>query len=345
MAASHERVDNDYTRVGTALHKCMELWLCGADLDAFLHVEIEGVQITEEHERKIHAAAAALRNFNDNATWTGEKRVVFPFIEGAFGTVDAIGTAKDGSLAVVDFKFGEGVQVQAAQNAQLLFYAAGMLNVYRGATFTLVVIQPNDRGLPVLREWQCDRATVIDFALALRWAVANGHRDELLQSGAHCRFCPVHPVCPRVREDQLRLLTWNEDPHPNASPQQIADGLDLAEKAERAISALRQLAHDKAEHGVQLPGWKLVPKRASVQWVGDDTTVAARLIELGLADPFTHTLMSPAQARKCVMLPDGLTVSQSSGTKLVRADDPRPALPAAAPLQRLADSIRRQYSE
>jgi hypothetical protein len=51
------------------------------------------------------------------------------------------------------------------------------------------------------------------------------------------------------------------------------------------------------------------------------------LFEAGLIDPYVITLVSPAVAeKKLKKLPDGLTVSVSSGNTMAPDSDPRPAI-------------------
>jgi hypothetical protein len=79
-----------------------------------------------------------------------------------------------------------------------------------------------------------------------------------------------------------------------------------------------------------VPGYKLVAKRGTRQWIDEDEAVAI----LGVAgiDPYKEReVISPAQAEKLLKkskltLPPELTVSLSSGTTLASEDDPRPAV-------------------
>jgi hypothetical protein len=69
----------------------------------------------------------------------------------------------------------------------------------------------------------------------------------------------------------------------------------------------------------------LVAKKGRRQWA-DEAKAAATLTEMGI-DPYKKELLSPAQAEKKVKnLPDGLTVSVSSGDTVAPESDPRPAV-------------------
>jgi hypothetical protein len=59
----------------------------------------------------------------------------------------------------------------------------------------------------------------------------------------------------------------------------------------------------------------------------DEDKARVALIEAGLKDPDVVMLVSPAVAeKKLKKLPDGLTVSVSSGNTMAPDSDPRPAI-------------------
>jgi hypothetical protein len=102
-----------------------------------------------------------------------------------------------------------------------------------------------------------------------------------------------------------------------------------ADMLEDWIKDLRALAHQILDSGASVPGYKLVAKRGTRQWVDEGKAALA----LAGMDIFPHKteIISPAQAEKELKkskktLPDDLVVSVSSGTTLASADDPRPAV-------------------
>jgi hypothetical protein len=95
------------------------------------------------------------------------------------------------------------------------------------------------------------------------------------------------------------------------------------------IRDAREMAVELLEAGVELPGWKLVPKRATRQWVNEQTALTA-LAEAGCSAEELTELKSPAQVEKVlkkhkIAMPEGLITAVSSGDTLATADDPRPA--------------------
>jgi len=111
--------------------------------------------------------------------------------------------------------------------------------------------------------------------------------------------------------------------------EQIAHYLNQVPMVEAFIKDLQQLAHGLLEEGGEIPGWKLVGKRATRQWADEDKAVAF-LTQKGII-PFEEKLISPAAAEKVMKklkheLPDNLVVSVSTGTTLAPEKDPRPAV-------------------
>jgi hypothetical protein len=112
--------------------------------------------------------------------------------------------------------------------------------------------------------------------------------------------------------------------------QTLGSYLANADILEDWIKDLRALAHQILDSGAPVPGYKLVAKRGTRQWV-DEAQAHIELRKLGIEPHKEPELVSPAQAEKelkkrKMTLPDDLVVSVSSGTTLASADDPRPAV-------------------
>jgi len=191
--------------------------------------------------------------------------------------------------------------------------------VFDGAvTIECVIIQP-----PVIRQWTTTPARIKAFEQDLKRAVKVASLpDAKLNPGDHCRFCPAKPTCPAMTGAVDRALKVKLDA--------IDDDMLGAYAANAVllqgwIDSINELVQTKIEKGYRIPGWKLVAKRGTRKWA-DEAKAAAALTELGI-NPFKKELLSPAQAEKKVKnLPEGLTVSVSSGDTLAPESDPRPAV-------------------
>ncbi len=322
-----------YADEGTLLHDTIADVLSKDKApEAFLGRKHEDAVLTQDLiDNKLMVALRALDEVDPNAEmdYAVEAMVGFgDFLPDVFGSVDLIGRL--GSRAVVlDWKFGDGVAVEVEENAQLLFYAAAAMRTpatqwaFRDVTeVELVIVQP-----PSIKRWTTTVERVKEFedqlARAVKVALAP---DAPLAAGDHCRWCAAKPVCPVMTGAIDRVVKAKIEALP---VEQIAHYLDQIPMVEAFIKDLQQLAHGLLEEGAAVPGWKLVNKRATRQWVDNDKAVAF-LMQTGV-EPYEEKLISPAAAEKLLKkakqnLPDDLVVAVSSGSTLAPESDPRPGV-------------------
>jgi hypothetical protein len=334
------RPSSQYADEGTLCHTVMEALLTqdNCEPEEFIGLTLGSVSVTPDLlETKVKPALAALDLLDPAKTMVYECEVTVSFgdaLPDVFGSADLIGRIGDTAI-VLDWKFGDGVDVAVEENPQAMFYAAAAMRTpqaawaFKGAKeIECVIIQPT-AAVPVKR-WVTSFERIRAFETQLFTAVkaALGPEPAAMQTGDHCRWCAAKPVCP--------LLTGAVDRAVRQSVQaldveQIGAALAQAAMLEGWIADLRALAHTMLQEGVAVPGWKLVPKRATRQWVNPDDAMTA-LTGLGVArEDLTETkMLSPAQAEKVLKkhkaaMPEGLIVAVSSGDTLAPEDDPRPA--------------------
>lgn len=260
-----------------------------------------------------------------------ETRVSFgDFLPGVFGSTDLLG--RKGTRAVVlDWKFGDGVSVDAVENPQLMFYAAAAMRtpaaswVFEGAEeIECIIVQP-----PAIRRWVTTPARIKEFEQELLYAVRlSSWPEPPMQEGDHCRWCAAKPICPRMNGAVERALKAKLIEMP---AQQIAAQLRQADMIESYITDLRSLAFEMLQNGVDVPGYKLVAKQARRQWV-DAAKIEAWVDAKGIKDAYEPvTIKSPAQLEKVLKkakidFPADMVTSVSSGDTLAPESDPRPAV-------------------
>ena len=322
---------------GTMLHDVIAEIL-GKDLpwDQFIGTVYEGQVLTQElFDEKIAVALELLDQVDPDKRmeYEVETRVGFgDLLPGVFGSTDLVGRIGDRAV-VLDWKFGDGVVVDAVENDQLMFYAAACMRTesaqwaFAGATeVELIIVQP-----PMIKRWVTTKERIKQFEQDLVLAVKAAMKpDAKLQHGDHCRWCAAKPVCPRMtgavdRALQVQLKEVDVD--------MLGKYLKNADLLEDWIKDLRGLAMQLLEKNLPVPGYKLVPKQSRRQW-SDETKALQQLHDMGvpraeLLKP--EELLSPAQAEKVLkkrkmMLPDELVVSVSSGTTMAPESDPRPAV-------------------
>jgi hypothetical protein len=323
-----------YADEGTLLHDTIAEHLATLKpLETFIGKKHEDQVLTQDLiDAKLVPALALLDEIDpkQEMMYEVETRVGFgDLLPGVFGSTDFVGRLGDKAV-VLDWKFGDGVAVTAEENEQLMFYAAAAMRTtalqwaFEGATeIECVIVQP-----PMIRRWTTTPERIAQFEHQLVKAVKAAEQpDAGLKAGEHCRWCAGKPICPKMtgavdRALQVQLKEIDVDT--------LGRYLKNADLLEDWIKDLRGLALQLLEKDLPVPGYKLVAKRGTRQWV-DDAKAATALTEAGISPYKEPEVISPAAAEKLLKksklaLPPELVVTVSSGTTLASEDDPRPAV-------------------
>lgn len=260
--------------------------------------------------------------------------------QGMFGTNDYLRYRPSTKrLTVYDYKHGVRT-VLPDDNLQLLYYALGAATNLglAVAVVELVIVQPRAFGPPV-RRWETDLIRLLDYANDLgeaadRALAVNAPRI----AGPWCResFCPAAGTCPTYAAfaREKARLEFAQDPLPTLSDEDLAAILDEADAIRDWITAVFAEATRRAEAGHELPGYKMVPKRAMRRWIGDPDAVAAAIakrFKLSGDQLYERKLKSPAQLEKLLTKPERPELAEfydkiSSGSVLAREGDTRDAV-------------------
>jgi hypothetical protein len=276
-----------------------------------------------------------------------EQRVAFPGIPGAYGTSDIV--AKCGTeMFVIDWKFGHG-PVEAEGNAQLMFYAVGAMNTCSAflkhspageeRPVTLVIIQPMLSDEPLV--WETDTTELADMAQRLRVAVDVARHQKNaapVAKGPWCKYARCKTICPlhnrdvagmseRMARAQARLTDEAEVAEVNAIAEAAgtptrrelpefdwgglyAEMMSLVSTVEAWADEVKKQAYDAAMAGVNLPGFKLVPKAGGAR----NWAVGGAEVEKFFKNRrFTLDEYKP---RKLVTLPAGEKMLKEAGKEL-----------------------------
>ena len=324
-----------YADEGTLLHNVMaELLGSDKELRHVLDMEYNGIKLTGDLlDEKVRPAMDAINEIDPEARleYAVEQTVSFgDLLPGVFGSCDLIGRIGDRAI-VLDWKFGDGVAVEAEDNPQLLFYTAAAIRtpalewVFKDAKeIECIIVQP-----PKIKRWVTSFDRVRQFERELVYAVKQSAKsDAPLKIGEHCRWCAAKPICPlmtgavdRAMQTQIKEL----------DAAQLGQMLERAAVLEDWIGDLRALAMQVLESGNPVPGYKLVAKRATRQWRDEESAKAALCALLPITEVTETSLISPAQAEKKLKklklgLPDDQVISVSSGNTMAPESDPRPAV-------------------
>ena len=327
--AALEKPSSSYAEEGTLLHNTIAEWLADGKKPVANDI------LTQDLIDDKYSVALELLNEVDpefGMDYAVEVEVGFgDFIPDVFGSCDLLGRL-DNRAIVLDWKFGNGVIVEAIENEQLMFYAAAAMRTEKAQwafkdvqEVELIIIQP-----PMIKRWVTTVERIKAFEQQLLSAVNAALKiDAPLREGSHCKWCAAKPTCPLMTGAVDRALKVKIDA---IDAPTINAYLENAEILEEWIKDLRALAFTMLESGRDLPSYKLVAKRATRKW-SDEVEAKKALLATGLteSDVMEASFISPAQAEKKLKklkqpLPEGSTVSISSGSTMAHVDDPRPAV-------------------
>ena len=317
VAEIPEKPSSKYAEEGSRLHDAMHMILS------------HGYKVEDYPDNeKVVLALDSLNQIDPNSEleFVTEVNVHFDsFLAGVYGSCDLAGRIRNRAI-ILDWKFGDGAIVDAEENEQLMFYAAAGMRtpelrwVFENVDeIELVIVQP-----PYVKRWLTTPGHIKAFERTLFDAVQTSFRpDAPFAAGDHCRWCAAKPVCPLLTGQLERAIATKIKA---IDVEKMTNALAFAILAEDWAKSVRELAQQMLENNAAIPGWKLVPKRPTRQWV--DAEAARKAFEqMGFDSSELMAIKSPAQVEKIVKkLPPDLVVAVSTGNTLAPESDPRPAV-------------------
>lgn len=287
--------------------------------------------------------------------------------ESMFGTADAVIVGED-VIDVIDLKYGSGVIVEVLDNVQLLYYALGAIlaeftrrlfdpkrmdvyvedgesvltaatRVFKEVRVTIVQPRAPHTDGPVRTSLTFTGADIAAFADKLmERARATQDPNAPLTAGSWCQFCPARGHCPELAAHAQLVAQTDFESVPMEAPpdvehmpiEQVAKMLGSVKILEIFVRSLYERVTHELEAGREVPGWKMVNKRARRVWADvAELKTWAKAVGLKPKDLLIEPeLKSPAQIEAIIgkrNLPEELYARMSSGLTLVPEDDPRPA--------------------
>lgn len=268
-----------------------------------------------------------------------EQRLNFSkYVPDGFGTGDCLVIA-DGTLHIIDFKYGQGLLVEAEDNPQMKLYALGALELFDGiydiVSVAMTIYQP--------RRENVSTHTVFKESL-YQWA------DEVLQplaqlafvgsgeycSGDWCRFCRAAVKCRARAEEKLKLTQLEFALPPLLTDAEIEDVLAKLDELTAWASDIRAYALEAAiHHGKQWNGFKLVAGRSNRKYASEEK-VAETVKAAGYHDIYRQSLITITEMERLMgkqkfnEILGGLIEKPPGKPSLVLLSDKRPAINASS---------------
>lgn len=349
-----ERKTSVYAQEGTLAHELAEIYIRHdvlhnieeSDFERRLEEIMSDEMFSEEMLDVIPTytdyCAAQLNVAKTNSPYAimeiEQKLDLTKFVPESFGTADCI-IANDGTLEIIDLKYGKGVPVYADWNKQLMLYGLGALQEYSTmfdiTNVRLTIVQPR---IDNISSWEISFDELNNWAeneLKPKAQLAFSGKGEL-NAGDWCKFCAVRNQCRKLYEQQIEIAK-----HEFADPALLTDDeiADIVRRTPKLIdwaNSVAEYAQEKAiNENKQWPGLKLVEGISRRKWIDEDQasdTIFARCPELSEDEIFNMKLKPITAIEKIVgkkrfaeILGDVVVKPQGKPT-LVPSEDKRPAM-------------------
>lgn len=295
-----------YAEEGTLAHEFAELSLRMASgriskvdyqsaLEALRGHELYSEEIEEQIEKYSTYVMEAFEHAKtivpDPVLFIEEKLDFSHIVEEGFGTGDS-GIIADGTMEVIDLKYGKGVKVEACENPQLKLYAIGALRIYEMLydihTVRLTIVQPRidnivswDISVKDLYKWAYETVKPI----AEKAYVGKG----LMKAGEHCKFCAVKAMCNTLAQRNIALAK-----HEFKDPQLLTEKqlIDVYKQIPMLVdwaNSVGEFLFNKALAGEKVEGYKLVEAPSRRRWTNEED-VQTKLKEEGYTEEQFNTV-------------------------------------------------------
>lgn len=350
-AEAYANEGTEFTREGTLAHEVAELVArerqAGRYPTIVNYIWPEGA--TAEMVEHAHGYADYIQEQikTDGATVLLEQRVDFStWVPDGFGTADCI-IVQDKTITVIDYKYGQGVAVDAKENTQMMLYALGALNLlgdlFDIETVDMHIYQPRINNVST---WSAAASDLLYWAdkTVKRIAADAAKGKGKYKAGAWCKFCPHAGRCRQLTKTCTEYVETHSlrVPVPVLAPHEVAEVLEMEPLISLWLKRVKAQAMDTLLSGGEVPGFKVVEgKLGNRKWT-DELKVAEALAAAGYgAEDYTETkLLSPAAMdkslgkKKVAELLETLIDRAPGAPTIVPASDKRP------PLDRVAEAIK-----
>ena len=344
LCANREDKGSEYAQEGTDAHSLCEyklkslLGMKAANTTANLSFYDEEMEMcANEYVAYISEIVERVKTTCKDPVVLVEQRLDFSkYVPEGFGTGDCAIVA-DGTLYVVDFKYGRGVEVSALENPQMMCYALGALELFDGiydiTSVCMTIFQPRRENISVFTMSTTDLYQWAEETLAPIAKLAYRGEGEF-KAGEHCRFCKVKATCRKRAEYNLQLAKYDFEMPATLEDAEIAAILAKADELSAWAADVKEYALQQALSGVEYDGWKVVEGRANRKYTNEDA--AADAVTAAGYDPYEKkvlgiTAMEKLLGKKKFADILGSLVEKPQGKPvLVPLTDKRPPMNTAA---------------
>lgn len=299
LSENFENKTSDFARQGTDAHTLCEYKLhklLGDDVEdptpslEFYDEEME--QCAESYATFVMEEVAKARQTTADPIVIVEQQLDFSrFVPDGFGTGDCLVIA-DGTLSVIDMKYGLGILVDAYQNPQMMCYALGALELFDGIydiqEVKMTIFQPRRENVSTYTLPKEELLQWANEVLAPAAQLAYKGEGEY-QCGKWCGFCPAKNKCRARAEQNLELAKYEFKKPDLLEDDEIEVILEKVDDLVSWSNDIKEYALKLALDGKQWANHKLVEGRSTRKY-SNDNNVAAAVIKAGY-DPYDKKLL------------------------------------------------------
>lgn len=370
MERGKPNTDSVYSKEGTAAHELAALCLmtelsCAAYIGRVME---NGIAVTDEMAVDVQKYVDYVNDLvaGTKGTLLVEQRLALTPITGeaeAFGTSDGVILTRD-ELIVIDLKFGQGEQVEADENPQLMLYAAAALLEFPIAPVSQVRLVIHQPRLNHVSEWavsMVDLEMWVEYVKRKAYAINLG-KAERTPGDKQCRWCKAKADCPELArevEDSIEMdfASVAQAEYVHVNPQTpLGAKLDAVDLIEDWCRAVRAAVETELKAGNTITGkdgpYKLVQgKQGARAWTDEEEAEAAlKAFRLKQEQMYSFKLASPTAIEKLVKTEElgekrwsklqSLIVRPKGKLHVAPATDKRPAVvPDVVEFEPVVDSM------
>lgn len=222
------------------------------------------------------------------------------YVPEGFGTGDCI-IISDNKIHIIDFKYGQGILVEAEHNPQMMLYALGALEIYDALydikEVSMTIFQPRRENvstwtIPIeeLKVWA-------EEELKPKAQMAYDGDGEYLP-GEWCTFCKAAVKCRARAEEKMKLARLEFKMPPLLTDAEIEEVLNVLPDLTKWANEITAYATEAAiRHGKEWNGFKVVEGRSNRKY-RDELLVAEAAREHGYTDIYRQTLIPMTEMQK-----------------------------------------------